>query len=305
MNTSSLKCIPALFEYTSVHQTQLESSIEEYIPTQMSVTPIANTIRSFIAQFININEEDTVFRYVRVDEASKNTSKLLKAQRYKCASMASSRKSPSKPVQLALMGEEGVGKSSLHGRICMGDSYDAFLEDEYDTDTAAMAVDTTPKIKVNGETVVFDIDNVPFYDEWDDEDNQILEDKNIFVLCFSLRSKESFVSIFNILRNIMRVRGATKDQTWAELGISIIFCGTKADDEFCFEDETRDIDIATIMNVVSLFQFPYVETSAMNNVNVQYLFDVCFHELFAQNTAAISETFEALEQVESFFKTYI
>jgi GTPase SAR1 family protein len=276
----------------------------------MSVTAIASTIRKYISTYENQNEEDTVFRYVRVNNnETNNVSKLENALRYKCSSIPkeeclqyynSVQKGDDEPkLKLTLMGEEGVGKSSICGRICMGDEYDDWLDDQYDTDTAAMAIDTIPKIKIGNQTIIFDLDNIPYYDEWDKGDNLLCEEKDIFVLCFSLRSKDSFKSIFNILKNIMSVRNITKDTPNSELDFAVILCGTKADDEFCFEDdEPRHIEIENIMDIISLFQFPYLETSSMSNKNIQYLFDLCFYELWTQTKTNIIDIPRMIDTIE-------
>eukprot|EP00761_Pharyngomonas_kirbyi_P001761 gb/GECH01001765.1/.p1 GENE.gb/GECH01001765.1/~~gb/GECH01001765.1/.p1 ORF type:complete len:195 (+),score=49.69 gb/GECH01001765.1/:1-585(+) len=165
--------------------------------------------------------------------------------------------------KIAIVGGSGVGKSALTVRFVQGkfiEEYDPTIEDSYkkyvELDSRSMWIE------------LFDTAGV--------EDYHALRDHVIgaaegFLVVYSITDTESLEEISKIIKQIRRTKETEN------LASPLVIVGNKSDLQ-----ESRQISWERGQETAQTYQAPFMETSALNDSNVEEAFIVALREIRKQ-----------------------
>lgn len=167
-------------------------------------------------------------------------------------SSSSSSSKSSMLLKIVVLGDGGVGKSSLTLQ---------FMYHEFVKEYEPTRVDSYRReLSLNGEPVTLDIMDTAGQEEYASVRDNYLRSGDGFILVFSLIERESFRSIQEIREQILRVKSG---QYKSEYDLPFILVGNKND----LQDE-RIIAQGEAIAQAMEWQCKYFETSAKTNCNV-------------------------------------
>jgi len=148
--------------------------------------------------------------------------------------------------KIVVLGEGGVGKSSLTVRLCSDnfiDEYDPTVEDCY-----------RKKATIDGEEVLLEITDTAGQEEFQAMRDEWIRDGDGYLLVFSINQPNSFEELEVIRERILQ----TNDSETAP----IVIAGNKCDLE-----EDRRVEKSELEKLGKKFNCPVYETSAKTKVN--------------------------------------
>ncbi|KAJ8362585.1 hypothetical protein AAFF_G00367830 [Aldrovandia affinis] len=95
---------------------------------------------------------------------------------------------------------------------------------------------------------------------------------DVFILVFSLDSKESFREVQRLKQQIFETKSCLKNKTKENVDVPLVICGNKGDREFYREVQREEIERL----VAGDDQCAYFEISAKRNTNVDTMFQALF-----------------------------
>ena len=178
--------------------------------------------------------------------------------------------------KMVVVGSCGVGKSALtlqffQGHYCSG--YNPTIEDSY-----------RKQITVEGKSVLLDILDTAGQIEYSPMREQYLRTAQGFFLVFSLTNRVSFEEIRSFHQEILQIQGKSK--------VPIILVGNMVDLEADRKVSMNEIDyLVKKLNICK-----YIETSALKNINVDYLFTSLSQEIIQFNSNSKNENINQNER---------
>ena len=169
-----------------------------------------------------------------------------------------------------MFGSGGVGKSSLTIKMVTGnflEEYDPTIEDSYRIQTSLC-----------DQPVLFDILDTAGREEFSSMLDQWIREAQILMLCFSITSKSSWDDAEFYRRRAYFTKSDDKD--WA-----MVLVSTKGDLE-----KYREVPRDDILEKAKEWDIPYVETSAKDNINVQFAYFQCIYAYWEQHHASCTST---------------
>eukprot|EP01083_Nonionella_stella_P231070 816239_1 len=159
--------------------------------------------------------------------------------------------------KIVVLGEGGVGKSSLTVRLCSDnfiDEYDPTVEDCY-----------RKKANIDGQEVLLEITDTAGQEEFQAMRDEWIRDGDGYLLVYSINLPNSFEELYVIRERILQ----TNDSESAP----IVIAGNK-----CDLDDERQIEESELEKLGKLWDCPVFETSAKTKINNV----ICFHECVRQ-----------------------
>ncbi|XP_048847863.1 dexamethasone-induced Ras-related protein 1-like [Brienomyrus brachyistius] len=95
---------------------------------------------------------------------------------------------------------------------------------------------------------------------------------DVFILVFSLDSRESFQEVKRLKQQIYETKSCLKNKTKENVNVPLVICGNKSDREFCREVSPEEIEEL----VADDQQCAYFDISAKRNTNVDSMFRALF-----------------------------
>ena len=174
-------------------------------------------------------------------------------------SSESSQKNSMVNIKLVLLGKYFVGKSSLIYRYIADKfpkEYDTTLEDQYKTSMTIEDIKCNVEIldtsgKDNYETMV---------DTW-------IESGNCYLLVFGLDDPDSFEKIKIRYERILQIKNNNQE-------FSVLIIGNKCD----LNESERKVNKNEVENFVKENGMEYLETSALNKINIKEAFTEVVHD---------------------------
>eukprot|EP01084_Bolivina_argentea_P282670 483912_1 len=171
-------------------------------------------------------------------------------------------------IKVIILGNGGIGKSSLVFRFIISDYIEYFdpnIQDSF-----------VKYLNLNNEKIMLNILDTAYGESeyYQDEQCQIewIKDAKCCVLCFAMNDKQSFDSIDKYYNKVLSLKG--NDNDW-----SMILVGLKCD----LNNEMRCVLFDDILKKIKNWNLPYIEVSAKDNINIDYLFRVAFYEYWLQS----------------------
>eukprot|EP01095_Lingulamoeba_sp_RSL-Kostka_P008402 TRINITY_DN27_c0_g1_i1.p1 TRINITY_DN27_c0_g1~~TRINITY_DN27_c0_g1_i1.p1 ORF type:complete len:272 (-),score=96.16 TRINITY_DN27_c0_g1_i1:141-956(-) len=162
-----------------------------------------------------------------------------------------------KTYKIAVLGSGGVGKSCLSLRYVKStfvDIYDPTIEDAFRHQTT-----------VTGQTCILDILDTAGQEDMQMLRRQWIEDRDGFLLVFSIVDRETFEDLRSFYDLITQVK---EDELSNGTGVPIVLVGNKKD-----LHEQREVSQGEAKEMADEVQGSYIETSAKSGDNVNEAFE--------------------------------
>ncbi|ELP95230.1 Rho GTPase, putative [Entamoeba invadens IP1] len=181
-----------------------------------------------------------------------------------------------KPLQVVIIGEGSVGKSSLCLMFVKGEfniEYNPTIEETYPTE-----------VNVDGKVVKMSIVDTAGQEEYVSLRDQFYVKGDAFILVYSIDNLNSFHSLNIHYETIAGLRKGKK--------MAVVLVGNKCDLE-----AQRAIQKSDLQQLSEKFNnAPYYETSAQNNINVKEVFETIARETLknaAEEAATQTKTIQS------------
>eukprot|EP01083_Nonionella_stella_P318732 1166517_1 len=177
-------------------------------------------------------------------------------------------------IQMVMLGDGRVGKTSLVKRFIEGVYTEAFHDPSID--------EYVKHITMNGEPCTLRITDFAAQDQAMSVfrliNDDIMRSGQIFLCCFSADSPLSFQHVLDTRKRILQCKEGEDD--WA-----MILVATKCDlmDSSIRSNQITFVDTQQAMERAKQWNIGYIETSAKNNINVDALFQRSVYEYWIQS----------------------
>lgn len=151
--------------------------------------------------------------------------------------------------RLVLLGNGGVGKSSLTVRFVQGDfhsSYDPTIEDSYTFETA-----------VDGVAQSLEIMDTAGSEQFGAMHNLYMRNGDLFILVYDVTSRKTFEDVVALRDELLRTKGSDD--------VLLLLVGNKCDLKVAVEQQRAD-------EVARQWRCPHFLTSAKSGINVSEMF---------------------------------
>ena len=296
---------PFKWEYTNDHSISLKSTLNKDQQLNEIGQDVINIIEEYIISMV-IAEKDKKISYKRIhstiydetDSIFKNCkicNDYLMESGYhydpKAVSQRERRENGEKDLKIVVLGQDGVGKSTLCRRIVCDnfyEEYDPGIEDSYR--------------KVVGfgkdQEMIYDLLDTVGQEEFMSMVNHWIRfEGHQFWLCFDLLRTSTFEYLMDmLLPRIIKIREG-KD-------ISIIIIGCKSDlkfdDSHYYSDQDKVESVYVMNRIEEIGDFPYIETSSKQKINTLYLEKVAIYEHWIQTESAVIDWDALCQKYENF-----
>ncbi len=160
-------------------------------------------------------------------------------------------------VKLVMVGDAGIGKSSLLSKFTSG----AFNQN-YLTTVGVDLLFTT--VEVEQKRVRFQLWDTAGAERFRSITASFYRGAHVIIVAFDVTNGDSYMSLPRWISEARRYKNSECD---------VILVATKADD-----DENRQVDSDHILALETTYGIPCVETSAKSSKNVNELFDIIAHD---------------------------
>ncbi len=153
--------------------------------------------------------------------------------------------------KIAVLGDGGVGKSSLTIQLISNhfvEEYDPTIEDSY-----------RKQVSIDNETCIMEILDTAADEPWQGNTDQKYRFGQGFVLVYAINSRISFQQLSNFREQIFRIHEVT--------GVPLVLVGNKCDLE-----DARQVTTNEAEQLASSWGIPFFETSAKTRTNVDESF---------------------------------
>eukprot|EP01084_Bolivina_argentea_P112870 201261_1 len=182
-------------------------------------------------------------------------------------------------LNITMLGSGCAGKRSL----CRSWINGGIWNSEYDPTIEDMQRKTI-QFTFNDEPIIFEnvdvgnityavIDSIMDCDNYGATYDYRIRTGQIFFICFSWSSTSSFKTVQDILKKIERIRDPKHDKNYR---FAVIMVGCKCD------LKNSDVKMKNVLEIINKWNIPYVETSALKNINIDILFKLAVHEYWVQ-----------------------
>ncbi|XP_076843283.1 dexamethasone-induced Ras-related protein 1-like [Brachyhypopomus gauderio] len=166
--------------------------------------------------------------------------------------------------RMVILGSTKVGKTAIISR---------FLNERFDDQYTPTIEDFHRKFyRIRGELYQLDILDTSGNHPFPAMRRLSILTGDVFILVFSLESKDSFQEVQRLKRQIFETKSCLKNKTKENVDVPLVICGNKCDREFYREVKEEEIE----QLVSGDDPCAYFEISAKRNTNVDVMFQTLF-----------------------------
>jgi len=190
--------------------------------------------------------------------------------------------------KIVVLGGSNVGKCALTMKFMTGDYveyFDPTIEDSYRRQIALNTNDYDNGGATGTDMVSLDVMDTSCFDQFKGGLDQFIRSADICLLVFSIDCQESFEEVKDMRKRILR------DKDDCDITCPVIVVGNKCDLRMHPGfDETKGVDMKNVLAWCQQHQVPYIETSAKNGKNVNFLFRQSVYEWNVQRQLMTKES---------------